>query len=217
MKSITLIRICLLSSLFSLLLFSSQLRSQTTYSAFFGTGYAFNTKSFYLAEERMQGTDGLFLRSGALFAFPLGQLFSIETGLMGMYVSVNGKVGYSQYRSRSLKFYVPLHLGYKWNEKLSLMAGMSVRNAKDLAHFHIAGAHNLRYDVILGATYILNPSWKLMAHYNHDVGIPAAYLINDPQSSIALGLIYLIEWRSKRTAINTEENAVMGNLITVSR
>lgn len=152
----------------------------------------------------MTNVDGLLLRFGFLADIPLGNAFFMHTGAQGIYQSVSGEVGYSRFRARGFKFYVPFLPGYKANENLAMYGGIALRNAKDLSHFHIASLYNFRYDVVLRVTYTLQPGWKLTASYNHDIGISPAYLLNDPQSSISVGMLYRISWSKKKQSAEAE-------------
>lgn len=194
----------LILSLFASFIVFVHAHAQTILSAEASAGYAFNTQSLRLGEEKITNADGFLLRIGILADFPLGNGFFLHTGAQGVYLSVSGEVGYSRYRARGFKFYVPFLPGYKANESLSLYGGIALRNAKDLSHFHIASMYNFRYDVVLRATYTLQPGLKLTASYSHDIGISAAYLLNDPQSSFTIGMLYRIAWNKKKQAAESE-------------
>lgn len=163
---------------------------QSWLNADIGFGYAFNHNSFKLGVENASDVRAKVLQVGAVFSWPLYQKFHMETGLSGKFLFASGSVGISNYTSQSLKFYIPLRVSYYAREDFEIMAGMAMKNNKNLKLFHIAGSYNFRYDATLRSTYQIHHNLRLTATVNRNIGLPKAYFVHDPRTSLLLGLIY---------------------------
>lgn len=153
-------------------------------------GYASNTYGFFIAEREVRNVHALTGHVGSYIHIPLRGSYYIQTGLYANGVVSGGKVGNSQYRSTSMKAYLPVMGGRKITERIDLLAGVSARNNRDMKHFHIRNSHNFRFDMRFQMHYQLANNWKLSTTFRHDLGIPRPFLLNDPRISFSFGLIY---------------------------
>lgn len=164
--------------------------SQSYYRAELSAGYGFNAKSITLGEENLINPRAILLLGGASLGVPLWKDFVFETGIYGHFIAGRGAIGLTNYKSRSLKFYVPFSLGYTFNNVHTLGLGVVVKNNKDLNQFHIAGSYNLRYDLLLRYSYELSDNWGFTASLCYNTGVPDAFLVHAPQVSVKGGLFY---------------------------
>ncbi|TVQ12525.1 MAG: hypothetical protein EA361_10820 [Bacteroidetes bacterium] len=171
---------------------------QTTFYAEGIAGYTFSHRTFYLGQEYARNINGASFSLGSRINVPISHRWSFQTGVYGMGIAVTGRVGFSEYTSRSLKIYIPFLAGININDQIKLSAGGGIRNNKDLKMFHIRGSHNIRFDMNLRMDYQIGNRLNLMLSLHQNAGLPKVYLLNDPSLHIQTGVSYRLFSKSDR-------------------
>ncbi len=153
-------------------------------------GYGFNIKTYKIAQEKLTSAQSITTSPLVLFQFPIYQNVFVETGAGAQFIFSKGQIGLSSYTSRSLKFYLPLRLGYSLNDSYDASLGVSIQNNKDIEFLHIAGSYNLRYDMTLQFSYNLGGNWLFYAGASSNIGLPAVYYMNLQRFRTYAGVYY---------------------------
>ncbi len=164
---------------------------QISWKGSFSTGYAFN-HALYLNEERVHGAHGATVLGAGMVRVPLTSLFFIEAGLAAKLVFASGEVRLTRYSSKTLRACVPILIGRKFSDRLRVLSGVSVQNNRDFSVFRAREKYNLRYNLLLQGQYRISRSWFVTQSLEYNVGIPDAYLVNDPKMAVSVGFLYHI-------------------------
>ncbi|GEM_PF-1726442 len=165
-------------------------KGQSPFEVRASVGYTFNPNDFSLGQEETSKIYGMVGQGGAIVNIPVYRQYGIQTGLLGELTYARGEVGISRFNTRTIKFYAPLLITRPVSKQTALMAGMAMKNNKKMKLFHIAGSYNFRYDFVVQLEHRMNRQWSLLATFNHNIILPSAYFVNDPQTSFLLGVSY---------------------------
>ncbi len=116
--------------------------------------------------------------------------FFIETGLSGKMVQTSGQIRLTDYSSRTFRVSVPVMAGRNVTEQLRILSGIAIQNNRDFDVFRAREKYNMRYDLIFKGYYRVNNRWSVLTSLQYNFYIPDAYLINDPKTSVSMGLSF---------------------------
>ncbi|WP_196886812.1 hypothetical protein [Aureivirga sp. CE67] len=155
-------------------------------------GYAFNHE-IKVAEEKVESNTVVMTQFGANVQIPIYKGIYGETGLYGKVYFAKGEVRNSEFTSTTLRFDIPVLVGYHFLDKYRIASGISVSNNRDFEDFNISKQDNLRINYLLKGGYAFNKKWQLVALFQRNLRTsPDLYLLNEPKSTVSLGVSYTL-------------------------
>ncbi len=173
----------------ALIILSTQAYGQTSWKANFSAGYAFNNE-VQLNNQQVTNASGILLLASGSVELTLPASFFIETGLSGKMVQTSGKIRLTDYSSRTFRVSVPVMAGRKVSDQLRILTGVAIQNNRDFDVFRAREKYNMRYDLMFKGYYRVNNRWSVLTSLQYNFYIPDAYLINDPKTSVSMGLSF---------------------------
>ena len=97
----------------------------------------------------------------------------------------------SEFNTTSLRLNLPFVVSYPILSKINIGAGVTITNNKDFENLAFRSSNNLRTSLVLRSAYKLQQNFSILLMLKHNLSnIPDLFLVNQPNTSIALGVSY---------------------------
>ena len=174
---------------FALIIFQKH-HAQKHFSAEILTGVGFN-KNLTLVNENVENYNAFTTQVNANYQFKLYKKLFAETGIGAQWYFSSGDVGVSNFKATSLRLNLPLIIGYRFFNKVSIGTGVALSNNKDFDDFDFRANHNIRTSLLIKGNYALKNNIDLLLVAKQNLSnIPDLYLLNQPGFDISVGISY---------------------------
>ena len=174
----------------TILFFCLNSYSQKKFSAEVLTGIGLN-KSIFLLNQNIENHTIYSTQVNAFYAIKLYKTIFAETGLGAQWYFASGSVELSEFNTTSLRLNLPFVVSYPILSKINIGAGVTITNNKDFENLAFRSSNNLRTSLVLRSAYKLQQNFSILLMLKHNLSnIPDLFLVNQPNTSIALGVSY---------------------------
>lgn len=173
-----------------LLLISVNCFSQRKFSGEILTGIGGNKKLF-LVNEEVKKYNVFTTQLNGSYKYKIHNKFYGETGLgMQVYYSF-GEVGFSKFRSTTLRLNIPVLIGYSLSEKIDIGGGVVVSNNRDFKDIDFRERRNLRMSLGFKFNYFLNDYFSVLLNVKQNLRKSTDFtLVNQPNTDVSIGVAY---------------------------
>lgn len=156
------------------------------------TGFGFNN-NFTILDEKVENYSSSTTQINFNFRQNILKNLFVETGVGGQLNFSSGSIKLSKFKSTTVRLNLPITLGFTAFKKIDFTGGLVLSNNRDFDNFNQNENDNFRLSFLSKNYYPLNKKLNIVFTLMHNLSnTPNSYLVNQPSTSILLGVSYKV-------------------------